>query len=115
MTDDFVSSGLCDTYGTGGVDVIGSFTVDTAGPWQFSICWYDLPGWPTPGYAAFDSNFMIMDGVARTLGLPAITIGGDTVDGRFYNDAQVDTRVQALLETIDAKRKSGRYRTSEAQ
>ena len=60
-------------------------------------------------------NFMIMDGVARTLGLPAITIGGDTVDGRFYNDAQVDTRVQALLETIDARRKSGRYSTSEAQ
>jgi benzoyl-CoA reductase/2-hydroxyglutaryl-CoA dehydratase subunit BcrC/BadD/HgdB len=46
-----------------------------------------------------------MDGVARRLGIPAITIGGDSVDARFYSDAQVDTRLQALLETIEARRK----------
>lgn len=50
-------------------------------------------------------SFAIMDGVARRLGLPAITIGGDSCDPRFYSDAQVDTRLQALLETIEARRK----------
>ena len=50
-------------------------------------------------------SFAIMDGVARRLGIPAITIGGDSCDARFYSDAQVDTRLQALLETIEARRK----------
>jgi len=50
-------------------------------------------------------SFALMDGVARKLGLPAITIGGDSCDPRFYSDAQVDTRLQALLETIEARRK----------
>ena len=50
-------------------------------------------------------NFAIMDGVGRRLGLPAVTIGGDSCDPRFYSDAQVDTRLQALLETIEARRK----------
>jgi len=49
-------------------------------------------------------NFVIMDGVARKLGIPGITISGDPVDGSFYSDAQVDTRVQALLETIEARK-----------
>ena len=48
-----------------------------------------------------------MDGVGRRLGIPAITIGGDSCDERFYSDAQVDTRLQALLETIDARKKTG--------
>ena len=43
----------------------------------------------------------VADGVARRLGTPAITIGGDSCDSRFYSDAQVDTRLQALLETIE--------------
>jgi benzoyl-CoA reductase subunit B len=55
--------------------------------------------------ASNSPNFVIMDGVGRRLGLPAITIGGDSCDARFYNDAQVDTRLQALLETIEARRK----------
>ena len=50
-------------------------------------------------------TFAIKDGIARTLGIPSITIGGDSCDPRFYSDAQVDTRLQALLETIDARRK----------
>jgi len=50
-------------------------------------------------------SFAIMDGVARRLGIPAITIGGDSCDARFYSDAQVDTRLQALVETIEARRK----------
>jgi benzoyl-CoA reductase subunit B len=53
-------------------------------------------------------TFAVADGVARRLGIPAITIGGDSCDSRFYSDAQVDTRLQALLETIDAGRKTAR-------
>jgi benzoyl-CoA reductase subunit B len=53
-------------------------------------------------------HFILMDGVARKLGIPAVTIGGDSCDSRFYGDAQVDTRLQALLETIEARRKAGR-------
>ena len=57
---------------------------------------------------AFNSqNFAIADGVARTLGIPAVKIGGDSCDERFYSDAQVDTRLQGLLETINARRQSG--------
>jgi benzoyl-CoA reductase/2-hydroxyglutaryl-CoA dehydratase subunit BcrC/BadD/HgdB len=57
---------------------------------------------------AFNSQtFAVMDGVGRRLGIPAITIGGDPCDKRFYSDAQVDTRLQALLETIDAKKRGG--------
>ena len=48
----------------------------------------------------------VADAVARRLGIPSITIGGDMCDARFYTDAQVDTRLQALLETIDAGRKT---------
>lgn len=56
---------------------------------------------------AFNSHsFALMDGLTRKLGLPSIIIGGDSCDHRFYSDAQVDTRLQALLETIDARRKS---------
>ena len=56
---------------------------------------------------AFNSQtFAVMDGVGRRVGIPAITIGGDPCDKRFYSDAQVDTRLQALLETIDARRKA---------
>jgi benzoyl-CoA reductase subunit B len=49
-------------------------------------------------------TFAIMEGVGKALDIPAVTIGGDSCDSRFYSDAQVDTRLQALLETIDAKR-----------
>jgi benzoyl-CoA reductase/2-hydroxyglutaryl-CoA dehydratase subunit BcrC/BadD/HgdB len=50
-------------------------------------------------------HFILMDGVARKLGIPAVSIGGDACDPRFYGDAQVDTRLQALLETIEARRR----------
>jgi len=55
--------------------------------------------------ASNSSNFAIMEGVARKLGIPATTIAGDSCDERFYSDAQVDTRLQALMETIEARRK----------
>ncbi|MBU2547812.1 MAG: 2-hydroxyacyl-CoA dehydratase family protein [Proteobacteria bacterium] len=56
---------------------------------------------------AFNSHsFAVMDGVGRRLGIPAVTIGGDSCDERFYSDAQTDTRLQALVETIEARRKN---------
>lgn len=51
-------------------------------------------------------TFAIQEGVGKALDIPAVTIGGDSCDARFYSDAQVDTRLQALLEAIDAKRNS---------
>jgi benzoyl-CoA reductase subunit B len=48
----------------------------------------------------------IMDGVSRRLGIPGVFFEADMADETFYSDAQVDTRVQALLESIDARRKS---------
>ena len=47
----------------------------------------------------------IMDGVSRRLGIPAGFFEADMADETFYADAQVDTRIQALLEEIDARRK----------
>ncbi|MBW1785326.1 MAG: 2-hydroxyacyl-CoA dehydratase [Deltaproteobacteria bacterium] len=51
-------------------------------------------------------TFAVMEGVGKALDVPAVVIGGDSCDPRFYSDAQVDTRLQALLETIDAKRRT---------
>jgi benzoyl-CoA reductase subunit B len=51
-------------------------------------------------------QLQIMDGVSRKLGIPAVFFEGDIADETFYSDAQIDTRVQALLEEIDARRKS---------
>ncbi|MDO8637649.1 MAG: 2-hydroxyacyl-CoA dehydratase family protein [Dehalococcoidia bacterium] len=47
----------------------------------------------------------LMDAVSRRLDIPAIFIEADVGDESFYSEAQVDTRLQALLEMIDAKRK----------
>ena len=51
-------------------------------------------------------SFAMANGVSRILGLPSVTIGGDSCDPRFYSDAQTDTRLQALIETIEARRKT---------
>lgn len=47
----------------------------------------------------------MMDGVSRRLGIPAVFFEADMADETFYSDAQVDTRIQALLESIDARRR----------
>lgn len=46
-----------------------------------------------------------MDAVSRKLNIPAIFVEADVGDESFYSEAQVDTRLQALLEMIDARRK----------
>jgi benzoyl-CoA reductase subunit B len=47
----------------------------------------------------------VMDGVSRRLGIPGVFFEADIADETFYSDAQVDTRLQALVESIDAKRR----------
>lgn len=48
--------------------------------------------------------------VEEEYGIPAIVLEADHTDESYYNDAQVETRIQALLEEIDARRekKAGR-------
>jgi len=45
-----------------------------------------------------------MDAVTRRLGIPGMVLEADVGDETFYSDAQVDTRLGALLETIDARK-----------
>ena len=47
----------------------------------------------------------VIDGVARRLGIPATYFDADMTDANFISDAQVDTKLQALLETITARRR----------
>lgn len=44
------------------------------------------------------------DYVAKRLGVPMTFVSGDFIDDAFFNEAQFDTRIQALLEVIDARR-----------
>ncbi len=40
------------------------------------------------------------------LGIPAIVLEADHTDPAYFNDAQVETRIKALLETVDARREA---------
>ena len=44
--------------------------------------------------------------VKEEYGIPAIVLEADHTDASYYNDAQVETRIQALLEEIDALRET---------
>ena len=46
----------------------------------------------------------MMERVSRRLGIPATYFESDMADETFYSEAQIDTRLQALLETIDSRR-----------
>lgn len=50
-------------------------------------------------------QLQIGDGVARKLGIPATFFEADMADETFYAEAQVDTRLQALIESIAARKK----------
>lgn len=50
----------------------------------------------------------IMEAVSRRLGIPAVFFEADMADSTYYSDAQVDTRLHALLETIDSRRAESR-------
>lgn len=45
--------------------------------------------------------------VDEELGIPAIVLEADHTDPAYFNDAQVETRIKALLETVDARREAG--------
>lgn len=44
--------------------------------------------------------------VDEELGIPAIVLEADHTDPAYFNDAQVETRIKALLETVDARREA---------
>ncbi|MFC1825002.1 2-hydroxyacyl-CoA dehydratase subunit D [Thermodesulfobacteriota bacterium] len=48
----------------------------------------------------------ILNEMERTLGTPGIIVEGDMIDPVFHSEAQIETRLQALFEMIDARRKS---------
>ena len=46
----------------------------------------------------------LAEGIQRELGIPSTIIEADHADVNFYSESQLDTRLQALIETIDARR-----------
>jgi benzoyl-CoA reductase subunit B len=52
-------------------------------------------------------QFLIGDAVGSRLGMPSAYFEGDMVDESFYQDELVNSRVEAMLEAIDAKRARG--------
>jgi benzoyl-CoA reductase subunit B len=49
-------------------------------------------------------QFMIAEAVGKRLGMPVAMFEGDMVDESFYKDEIVNSRVEAMLEAIDARR-----------
>ena len=47
---------------------------------------------------------MIAKSAQENLGLPAMFFEGDIADEAFYKPELLETRLEALLETIDVKR-----------
>ena len=45
-----------------------------------------------------------VDEMERTFGTPGIIIEADQIDPQFYSEAQLDTRLQALFEMIEARK-----------
>ena len=50
-------------------------------------------------------QLQIADGVAQRLGIPATFFEADMADETFYSEAQVDTRIRALVESIAARKR----------
>lgn len=50
----------------------------------------------------------IINHVDKTLGVPGMVIEGDMVDPSMFSEEQIRTRIEALLETIDARRSRAR-------
>jgi benzoyl-CoA reductase/2-hydroxyglutaryl-CoA dehydratase subunit BcrC/BadD/HgdB len=49
-------------------------------------------------------QFEIMDAVSRKLGIPAVFFEGDMADESLISESQLDTRLQALIETINSRK-----------
>ena len=52
-------------------------------------------------------QYLIADAVQKRLGLPVAMIEGDMVDESFYKDEIVNSRVEAMLEAIEARKRYG--------
>ncbi|OGW18605.1 MAG: hypothetical protein A3G93_03115 [Nitrospinae bacterium RIFCSPLOWO2_12_FULL_45_22] len=50
----------------------------------------------------------IIDDIERKYGIPGIVIEADMIDPKFFSEAQIDIRLQALFEMIEARRKRKR-------
>jgi benzoyl-CoA reductase subunit B len=50
------------------------------------------------------ATFEMAQRVQKEYGIPALVLDSDHTDARYFQDAQVETRIQALLESVDANR-----------
>ena len=56
-------------------------------------------------------QYDFIDMMERRFGIPGVMIGADQADTNCYSEAQVDTRLQAFMETLEARKGSaGRRR-----
>lgn len=53
------------------------------------------------------SHYLLGEALSRKMGIPSTMFEGDMVDESFYQDELVNTRIEALLESLDAKKKRG--------
>jgi len=47
----------------------------------------------------------VIDELDKKYGVPGVIIEADMIDPDIVSDSQINTRLQALFETIDSKRK----------
>jgi benzoyl-CoA reductase subunit B len=52
-------------------------------------------------------QYLIAEAVQKRLGLPVAMIEGDMVDESFYKDELVNSRIEAMLESIEARKRVG--------
>lgn len=53
-------------------------------------------------------QFDIIDAATRRYGIPGIILEADHTDPNYYSDAQVDNRLQAFIEALEARKSCGR-------
>ena len=47
----------------------------------------------------------MLNWVEKKVGVPGVILDSDMVDSRFLSEARIDTRINALLELVDGRRK----------
>ena len=52
-------------------------------------------------------QYLIAEAVQKQLGLPVAMFEGDMVDESFYKDEIVNSRVEAMLEAIESRKRIG--------
>lgn len=69
------------------IDAVIIHSPFTCRPWALTA--YDMAAW-----------------VEKEYGIPVLVLDSDHTDARYFQDAQVENRIQALLETVDARREA---------